>query len=92
MCVSPVWGNTGVLLSAYSSVRTHHIVIVMLRVVIMLRRLIWSLFASSSAVDCSVLIMFQVAIRTLGIEVAKRFAIWRRKLDNFTFHEKFPRH
>ena len=44
-----------------------------LLVVIMLRHLIWSLFASrGSAVDCSVLIMFQVAIRKLGIEVARK--------------------
>lgn len=44
--------------------------------------------------ECSVLqcIMFQVAIRKLVIEVAKRFAIWKRKLDNFAFDEKFPRH
>ena len=65
-----------------------------LLVVIMLRLMIWSLFASGgSAVYCQLqCIMFQVAIRKLVIEVAKRFAIWKRKLDNFAFHEKFPRH
>ena len=69
-CACPLYGATQVCYLVLTTARCAHIV--MLLVVIMLRRLIWSLFASSSAVDCSVLlIMFQVAIRKLGIEVAK---------------------
>ena len=79
-CACPQYGATQVCYLVLTTARCAHIV--------MLRPLIWPLFASGSAVDCSVLIMFQVAIRTLGIEVAKRFAFWRSKLGNFTFPER----
>ena len=69
-CACPQYGATQVCYLVLTTARCAHIV--MLLVVIMLRRLIWSLFASGSAVDCSVLIMFQVAIRKLGIEVARK--------------------